>query len=615
MKRSHRMPFGAELLDDGRVRFQLWAPGAAQIDLCLMASGRERSHSMVPMEGGWFAYLTSEVRVGDLYQYRINGVQRVPDPASRSQPQDVHGPSQVVDPEAWTWQDASWNGRPWEEAVVYELHVGAFSPQGTFGAVQRRLDYLADLGVTAVELMPIADFPGRHNWGYDGVLLFAPESRYGRPEDLKALVQAAHERGLMMFLDVVYNHFGPEGNYLHWYAPQFFTERHHTPWGAALNFDGEGSRVVRDFFIHNALYWLEEFHFDGLRLDAVHAILDDRRPDILEELAQTVQQRLGGQRLVHLVLENDHNAARYLARDEAGRPRFYVAQWNDDLHHALHVLTTRETQGYYADYADAPVRHLGRCLAEGFAYQGEPSSYRDGALRGEPSRELPATAFVAFLQNHDQVGNRAFGERISQLATPEALRAAWAILLLAPSPPLLFMGQEFSAPEPFAFFCDLGPDLAPLVTEGRRREFARFPEFADPASREQIPDPCAPQTFAAAILDWSLIGKAEHRCWLALHRELLDLRRRAIVPRLKGLLGGHAAFRTFGQRGLEVSWVLGEGSRLTLVANLGDTPTTFDGAPTGRLLHGTHRESFPLRTGGSLPPWFAAWFLDAAKPK
>ncbi|MGF1615184.1 MAG: malto-oligosyltrehalose trehalohydrolase [Gammaproteobacteria bacterium] len=611
MKRSHRMPFGAEFLDDGQVRFRLWAPAASRVEVCLEDSAGERLLPMARTSDGWFEGVTGEAHGGSLYQYCLDGGQRVPDPASRFQPRDVHGPSEVIDPKAWEWRDATWLGRPWEESVFYELHVGAFSPQGSFAAVQERLDYLVDLGVTAVELMPIADFPGRHNWGYDGVSLFAPESRYGRPEHLKALVQAAHDRGLMVFLDVVYNHFGPEGNYLHLYAPQFFTERYHTPWGAAINFDGEGSQVVRDFFIHNALYWLEEFHFDGLRLDAVHAILDDRRPNILQELAGTVRQRFPGERRIHLVLENDHNAAHYLARDARRQPRFYVAQWNDDLHHALHVLTTEENHGYYVDYADAPLHHLGRCLTEGFAYQGERSAFRDGALRGESSCTLPLSAFVAFLQNHDQVGNRAFGERLTQLASPAAHRAAAAILLLAPSPPLLFMGQEYAAPEPFPFFCDLGADLAPLVTDGRRREFAQFPEFSDPASREKIPDPCDPGTFSAAILDWSLISKQGHKEWLQLYRELLTIRRRELVERIGSVRGVDAGFHTLDERGLQAAWDLGGGASLTLVANLGETSVPLGSSPLGRLLYTTHTEdAVLLQAGKDLPSWFVAWFLD-----
>src|SRR5579863_9157148 len=373
VKRRYNMPFGAECREDGSVRFRLWAPAARQVDLCLAGTCAQ-----IPLErrdDGWFELITNVARPGTQYHFRINGEQEVPDPASRFQPHDVHGPSEVVQPDAFDWRDNAWRGRRWEEAVIYELHVGSFSSAGTFSAVRERLDYLADLGITAVELMPIADFPGRRNWGYDGVLLYAPDSCYGRPEDLKRLVQAAHERGLVVFLDVVYNHFGPDGNYLSVYSPQFFTNRHHTPWGDAINFDGPESRVVRDFFIHNALYWLEEYHLDGLRLDAVHAIADDSRPDIITELAEVVRQRINGERVVHLMLENADNATRYLGRDHEGRVTLYDAQWNDDIHHALHVLITGEHDGYYSDYAHEPLRHLCRCLSEGFAYQGEHSEF------------------------------------------------------------------------------------------------------------------------------------------------------------------------------------------------------------------------------------------------
>jgi malto-oligosyltrehalose trehalohydrolase len=409
MKRRHEMPFGAALRDDGTTCFRLWAPAAARVDLALATT---RAHAALPLaalDGGWFEAIAPDAPHGSRYAFRIDGERTVPDPASRSNPDDVHAPSMVVDPLAFDWQDAGWRGRPWHEAVLYELHVGTFTREGTFAAAIGRLDYLAGLGITAIELMPLADFPGTRNWGYDGVLPFAPDATYGPPETLKALVQAAHARGLMVLLDVVYNHFGPEGNYLHLYAPQFFNPTHRTPWGAAINFDGPGSRTVRDFFVHNALFWLEEYHFDGLRLDAVHAIADGSRPDIVAELAAAVRAGPGRDRHVHLVLENDANQARYLGRDESRAPLFATAQWNDDLHHAFHVLLTGERDGYYADYAERPLRHLGRALAEGFSYQGEASAYRANRTRGEPSVHLPATAFVSFLQTHDQVGNRAFG--------------------------------------------------------------------------------------------------------------------------------------------------------------------------------------------------------------
>jgi maltooligosyltrehalose trehalohydrolase len=350
-RRRHEMPFGTQLREDGAVRYRLWAPAARRVELCLADRDAERLVEMRAAGDGWYELVTDAAGIGGRYRYRIDGDLKVPDPASRFQPGGLHGYSEIVDPLAFEWRDETWRGRAWHEAVIYELHVGAFSADGGYGGIERRLDYLVDLGVTALELMPLAAFPGRRNWGYDGVLLFAPDAAYGRPDDLKRLVQRAHERGLMVLLDVVYNHFGPDGNYLHRYAPAFFTDRHHTPWGAAINFDGPDSRIVRDFFVHNALYWLEEYHLDGLRLDAVHAIADDSRPDILEELAEAVRNGPGAAREIHLVLENDHNAARYLRPD--GRDvADYRAQWNDDCHHVLHLLATGETDGYYADYAD-----------------------------------------------------------------------------------------------------------------------------------------------------------------------------------------------------------------------------------------------------------------------
>ncbi|OYZ26996.1 MAG: malto-oligosyltrehalose trehalohydrolase [Hydrogenophilales bacterium 17-64-65] len=594
------MPFGTRITPDG-VLFRLWAPGCERVGLCLADVPHEPVLSMIACGDGWFELSVPDAGVGTRYRFEVNGGLRVPDPVSRFNPDDVHGASEVVDPAAFEWQDEAWRGRPWQEAVVYELHVGTFSPEGTFAGVIERLDYLVELGVTAIELMPVADFPGARSWGYDGALLFAPDSRYGRPDDLKALIDAAHAKGLMVLLDVVYNHFGPEGNYLHVYARTFFTERHHTLWGAAINFDGADSRPVREFFIHNALYWLTEYHFDGLRLDAVHAIIDDSAPHILAELAARVHAAIGPERQVHLVLENDANEARYLG---AGR---YAAQWNDDIHHALHVLATGEADGYYADYADAPARHLGRCLAEGFAYQGELSAYRDRTARGEPSAQLPPQVFVSFLQNHDQIGNRAFGERIGQLAPAPAVRAAAAVYLLAPAIPMLFMGEEFAAATPFLFFCDFGGELREAVTEGRRREFRKFARFADEATQAAIPDPNQAETFAHSTLDWASLGDPERSDWLVYYRELLRLRRQMIVPRLRGMAGHAGTFETFATAGLRVNWRLGDGSTLRLLANLsGEAASAAE--PPGETL-------FTLATAvgkGELAPWSVLWTLEAS---
>ncbi len=371
MKRRHTIPFGAECTPDGQAHFRLWAPKAKQVNLCLTHPTKNCRLAMEALENGWFELTIQPTSPGTLYKFQIDGGLEIPDPASRFQPNDVHGASEVVDPTSFEWHDQSWRGRPWEQAAIYELHVGTFSPQGTFAGVEQRLEYLADLGVTAIELMPVADFPGARNWGYDGVFPFAPDSRYGRPDDLKRLVQAAHGMGLMVFLDVVYNHFGPEGNYLREYAPQFFTDHYRTPWGEAINYDGPGSQTVRDFFIQNALYWLQEYHFDGLRLDAVHQIFDQSPRHFLCELAERVRSALPPDRLVYLVLENDNNEARYLQRSQKQQACLYTGQWNDDFHHALHIALTGESDGYYSDYADKPVERLGRCLTEGFDYQGQ----------------------------------------------------------------------------------------------------------------------------------------------------------------------------------------------------------------------------------------------------
>ena len=605
MKRQHSMPFGAELTPAGQVRFRLWAPSAARVVLLI---GDEAPVSMPAVEDGWYQWISPQAQAGSLYRYQIDDGLCVPDPAARYNPGDVHGASQVIDPAAFDWHDDDWCGRSWEEAVIYEIHVGAFTPEGTFAAVEQRLDYLAALGVTAIELMPVADFPGQRNWGYDGTLLFAPDSIYGTPDDLKRLIQSAHRRGLMVLLDVVYNHFGPEGNYLHHYAPQFFNDRHHTPWGAAINFDRGGSKTVRDFYRHNALYWLEEYHFDGLRLDAVHAMHDTGHPDFLEELAHAVRQTLAAQRQVHLIVENDHNAARYLARGRNGQILGYNAQWNDDAHHACHVLLTHESDGYYADYARQPIRHLGRCLTAGFAYQGEISVYRNGQPRGEPSAFLPPSAFVNFLQNHDQIGNRAMGERLVTSTEAAALRAAIALFLLSPAVPLLFMGEEWGAREPFPFFCEFSGDLAAAVTQGRRNEFARFERFHDPAARSTIPDPCAASTFELAKLDWQAQKQPCGRKWLELYRALLEIRQRIIVPRLHGVHDGH--FAVLSPHALHAGWSLADDAQLSVYVNLGALPVSLASLPQGKPFFSSEEKLEQSLSSGILPAFATVWYLN-----
>ena len=611
MKRRHSMPFGAESHDNGRVRFRLWAPAAHQVDLCIADATKPLRIPLQPDTRGWFEVVTDAAKHGTQYYYRINDEQNVPDPASRFQPQDVHGPSEVIDPDAFEWKDSAWHGRPWEEAVIYELHVGAFTPFGTFSSVRDRLDYLVDLGITALELMPVADFAGQRNWGYDGVFPFAPDSTYGRPEDLKKLVQSAHERGMMILLDVVYNHFGPSGNRLRSYAPQFFTERHRTPWGDAINFDGPESRSVRDFFIHNALYWLTEYHFDGLRLDAVHAIVDDSTPHILTELADAVRSSIASNRQVHLILENDRNQAGNLQRTKRCQPQTYTAQWNDDIHHAMHVLTTGERDGYYLDYADRPIDQLGRCLVSGFAYQGESSSFRKGEPRGEPTTGLPSTAFISFLQNHDQIGNRALGERIVKSANPHAVRTAMATILLAPSTPLVFMGEEFGAETPFLFFCDFEGNLAAAVTAGRRQEFAHFPAFSDDSKRERIPDPNSIEAFQSSKLEWSVIEQPGHQDWLSFYRNLLNLRRLHIVPRLFPPCSIKANYETHKELGLTVQWEFSDRSKLILLANFGAEALSDMSVPSSPIIYASDKLSREALNKGTLAGWSAVWFLQS----
>jgi maltooligosyltrehalose trehalohydrolase len=589
------MPFGAEVRGE-LTRFRLWAPAARDVQLRLDAAGDLCVLPMNDASDGWWERIV-RAGAGTRYAYRIDDRDTVPDPASRANPDGVHGASAVVDPAGYDWHDDAWRGRPWEEAVVYELHVGTFTRGGTFADAVERLDDLVDLGVTAVELMPVAAFPGTRGWGYDGVLPFAPAACYGVPDDLKRLVDAAHARGVMVLLDVVYNHFGPEANYLHLYAPQFFNPRHRTPWGAAVNFDAEHSDTVRSFFFHNALYWLEEFHFDGLRLDAVHAIADDSRPDFVTELALRVRVEIAD-RAIHLVLENDRNEARYLTRDAAGRAPLATAQWNDDVHHALHVLATGEEDGYYADYARDPLARFGRALAEGFVYQGEFSPYR-GAARGERSTHVPPPAFVAFAQNHDQVGNRALGERIVRLADTGRLRALMACILLAPQVPLLFMGEEFAASTPFLFFCDLAPELADAVTRGRREEFARFARFSTRSAREAIPDPTATSTFMASKLDWSEAQQPVGAQWQAFYRRCLALRRQYIVPWLGGVRGS-GTFRVEHEALLCVEWS-GSGGRLHLIANLGEALRSDVAMPAGEVVFVTDGMPLPDRRSG-IPP-------------
>jgi maltooligosyltrehalose trehalohydrolase len=573
--------------EEGGICFRLWAPKEERI--ALVIDGRDPV-AMDRKGNGFHKTLLNGLPAGARYMFALSSGQRVPDPASRFQPDDVGGPSEVIDPRSYHWRE-SWAGREWRDFVLYELQVGAFSSQGTFAGAVLKLDHLAALGVTAVEIMPVSDFKGRWNWGYDGAFLYAPDASYGRPEDFKAFIEAAHQRGIAVLLDVVYSHFGPEGNFLPLYAPDFFTSRHKTPWGDAIQFDGPNSGPVRDFFIENAEYWIEEFHLDGLRFDAVHAIKDDSRPDLLDELVSRVRARFS--RPIHLLLENESNDPHRLTR-HGGEAKLYTAQWNDDIHHVLHVAATHESSGYYAAYGSTEL--LGKAIAEGFAYQGEMMPYRN-APRGGPSAGLPPSAFVSFIQNHDQIGNRAFGERLNVLAPLEAVRALASVYLLAPQIPMLFMGEEWGARQPFLFFCDFSGELAEAVRKGRREEFSRFPEFSDPQRVAKIPDPCAEATFLASKLDWSRIDLTH----LAYYRELLKTRRDFVQPLLPSIRRGGEAV-VVGERALRVVWRADE-RRLVLDINLSSSRVEF---PT------TGVRPFWLcgDAGASFGPWTVRWGLD-----
>lgn len=596
---------GAVLLDSEHTRFALWAPDAYYVSVELEDGP---SLAMLPQNDGWFV-LETRCCAGSHYRYNIDGELEVPDPASRAQVADVQSPSVVVDPLAYRWLHTGWMGRPWHEAVIYELHVGVL---GGYAEVEKQLPRLAKLGVTAIELMPLAQFPGGRNWGYDGVLPYAPQSSYGTPEQLKHLIDAAHGHGLMVILDVVYNHFGPDGNYLGHYAKAFFRDDVKTPWGSAIDFR---RREVRDFFIDNALMWLLEYRFDGLRLDAVHAIKD---PTFLQEFAHRVRQQIDPPRHVWLTLENEFNEAHLL---EQG----FDAQWNDDGHNALHVLLTGESDAYYADFAHEPTHKLARCLSQGFVYQGE--SNRHGHNRGQPSGHLPPSAFVLFLQNHDQIGNRAFGERLAQLSEGPALRAATALLLLSPMIPLMFMGDEWAASEPFLFFTSHHGELADAVREGRRSEFADFPAFADEEQRQRIPDPNAHSTFEASRPDFNALRletdslKAdspetdkgtEHQSWLALYRQLLSIRHQEIIPRLPGAQA--LGTDMLDEGAITARWRMGDGSVLRIDLNLGTRP--LDLLPANRPVIGPDRVLFETLPGaaelsqqGTLNPYTAIAYL------
>lgn len=537
--------WGARPLDDGLWRFGLWAPDVedARVEIDGVAL------PALPMGRGWWS-LDAPGQPGDAYRWVLEG-KPYPDPASRAQAGDVHGPSRLVDPGAYAWRHP-WAGRPWHEAVVYELHVGTFTAEGTFAAAIAELPRLAELGVTMIELMPVAQFEGARGWGYDGVLPYAPHPAYGSPDALRALVDAAHGLGLGVLLDVVYNHFGPSGNYLGAWAPSFFHPDRASPWGAGIAFE---EPAVREFFIANALYWLDEYRLDGLRLDAVHAIEDHSPVHFLDELGQRVRSSDRG-RPIHLVTEDERNLARYFTPEAA-----YDGTWNDDWHHAVHCLLTGEDESYYAPFARDPVSDIAIALADGYVEQGQPRP--PGEPRGEPSGHLPRISFINFLGNHDQVGNRAQGERLHQLvADRHAYRVVTALTLLAPFTPMLFMGDEFLTDAPFQFFVDFEGDLADAVRQGRAKEFARFSSFGG-----SVPDPVAVDTFLASKIGRpSLAGQSDH---LAFVTDLLNIRKSRIFPLLARNPSPVASVRR-EDAAVEAQWTFGPGT-LAMRASLGAT--------------------------------------------
>jgi maltooligosyltrehalose trehalohydrolase len=527
-------------------RFEVWAPVRRRVELLMEPSGTlSQRLPLTDTADGTLAVTLADVKAGDRYVYFLDGEGPFPDPASRYQPEGVHGPSQIIDPSQFAWSDHDWRGVRLQDAIIYELHVGTFTPAGTFAGVTERLQYLADLGVTVVELMPVADFPGRRNWGYDGVSLFAPARCYGVPDDLRRLVDAAHRLGLAVILDVVYNHFGPDGAYLTVFSPYYLSTKHRTPWGAAVNLDAHNSHHVRSFFIENALHWLTEYHLDGLRLDATHGLVDDSPCHFVRELALSVRESIND-RAVLLMSEDERNLKTIvLPFDEGGWG--LDAVWSDDFHHQIRRLSAGDRDGYYQDFSGS-VADLAATVHKGWFYTGQHSAYL-GAARGTEPTGVPLNSMVFCLQNHDQVGNRPFGSRLHHQIDPALFRAVTAVLLFVPETPLLFMGQEWAASSPFLYFTDHNAELGRLVTEGRRQEFSRFAAFADETTRARIPDPQAEGSFAASRLPWNEVDAASHAGVRRLYHALITLRRRE--PALRSPEG--AAVVALGEHTLAIT--------------------------------------------------------------
>ncbi|WP_034917820.1 malto-oligosyltrehalose trehalohydrolase [Erwinia sp. 9145] len=579
--KSFLKSWGAEFIATDTVRFRLWAPGHETMNLRL--SGEDKA--MKSDGDGWFGLVAEGVSPGAEYNFVLADGTIVPDPASRAQKADVNGPSLVIDPAHYRWRNTAWKGRPWTETVVYEMHFGTFTPEGTFRAAIEKLPRLAELGITMLEVLPLSQFGGSRGWGYDGVLLYAPQSSYGTPEEFKAFVDAAHDLGLSVVLDIVLNHFGPEGNYLPLLAPDFFHKERMTPWGAGIAYDVD---AARRYIVEAPLYWLQEFNLDGLRFDAIDQIEDISAQHVLIEIAQRIRAEIAD-RPIHLTTEDSRNVIFLHPRDENGAAPLFTGEWNDDFHNAIHVLATGETHAYYKDFAHQPEKHVARVLAEGFAYQGEVSS-QSGEKRGVNSAGQPPVAFVDFIQNHDQVGNRAQGERLITLAGEERTKVLLAALLCSPHIPLLFMGEEYGETHPFLFFTDFHGDLAKAVREGRAKEFAGHAGHEG----ESVPDPNAKTTFEMSKLDWRKPESESGKAWLAFTRELLTLRRERIVP-LLATAGGNAGNIVQTAEGfLAVSWTFPQGT-LSLALNVGDKTQPLPDQP-GEILFAFPQEGRELST-------------------
>jgi maltooligosyltrehalose trehalohydrolase len=561
-----RLPVGAEPTDAG-THFRVWAPRSRRAAVELVSRGGENKlHELEAENDGYFSALIPEARAGMLYKIRLDSGS-FPDPASRFQPDGPHGPSQIVDPSAFRWTDSNWRGVDLERQVIYEMHLGTFTPEGTWRSTMEQLPELARLGITTLEVMPVAEFPGRFGWGYDGVDLFAPTRLYGSPDDFRAFVDRAHALGLAVILDVVYNHIGPDGNYLKEFSPDYFTDRYQNEWGEALNFDGPNSGPVREFFIANAGYWIDEFHLDGLRLDATQQIFDASEDHLLAAIGRRVREKANG-RQTYLVAENETQESKLARKPEHGGYGL-DALWNDDFHHSAKVALTGRSEAYYSDFRGSP-QELISAIKHGYLFQGQWFSWQK-KRRGAPATGLHPARFVNFIQNHDQIANSLCGVRLDKLTSPGRLRAMTALFLLAPGTPMLFQGQEFAASAPFVYFADHNPELAKLVAKGRRAFVEQFPSVAQPESTPCFMNPESESTFQRCKLDLS--ERERHATHYALHRDLLQLRRDDSVfghPKPGGVEGavlGSEAFvlRFFGGD---------DGDRLLLV-NLGaDLPLT-----------------------------------------